>query len=332
MKRLLKAKENVKAFYEKYDRYVSALIQFAFSLGLFLTIMYYAGYNATVTSPYIAVIMAALTAFLPSAAVNVFAGVLIIFEFSAVSLEVTGIAVILFLMMVLLYFVFRAGNSWLLSFTMLLLLWNLSPMVLPVALIISPVEILVCVFGLIIYAMIIAVRKDISSLASGSSLSLGERMNLLLTDTFTGNRFLLLVTTLCLALLLIAIIRKSRTNYAPLLSGIIGGFVYGVTFLLGAYVLNVSVNYPRFILGMFLAIAEAAFIIFFVIGADYKRTEEVQFEDDDYYYFVKAVPKRSISITKKQVESITKSSVLDQNLNLDDVFVRKDDEVIEEEG
>ena len=30
---------------------------------------------------------------------------------------------------------------------------------------------------------------------------------------------------------------------------------------------------------------------FFLFHVDYKRTERLQFEDDEYYYYVKAVPK-----------------------------------------
>ena len=35
---------------------------------------------------------------------------------------------------------------------------------------------------------------------------------------------------------------------------------------------------------------------------DYERTERVQFEDDDYYYFVKAVPKKMVTSTEKTVK------------------------------
>ena len=34
---------------------------------------------------------------------------------------------------------------------------------------------------------------------------------------------------------------------------------------------------------------------------DYSRTERLQFEDDEYYYYVKAVPKAFVSGTDKRV-------------------------------
>jgi len=37
---------------------------------------------------------------------------------------------------------------------------------------------------------------------------------------------------------------------------------------------------------------------------DYQRTELLQFEDDDYYYYVKAVPKLSVSESNKNIKHI----------------------------
>ena len=34
------------------------------------------------------------------------------------------------------------------------------------------------------------------------------------------------------------------------------------------------------------------------------RTERVQFEDDEYYYYVKAVPKMYVAVKEKQVKTI----------------------------
>jgi len=39
-------------------------------------------------------------------------------------------------------------------------------------------------------------------------------------------------------------------------------------------------------------------------GVDYGRTENVQFEDDEYYYYVKAVPKMTVAVQAKTVKRI----------------------------
>jgi len=44
---------------------------------------------------------------------------------------------------------------------------------------------------------------------------------------------------------------------------------------------------------------------FFKFNLDYSRTEKVQFEDDEYYYYVKAVPKMTVATPEKKVKKIT---------------------------
>ena len=44
-------------------------------------------------------------------------------------------------------------------------------------------------------------------------------------------------------------------------------------------------------------------LVFFSV--DYSRTERVQFEDDEYYYYVKAVPKVVVATPEKTVKHIT---------------------------
>ena len=48
------------------------------------------------------------------------------------------------------------------------------------------------------------------------------------------------------------------------------------------------------ILGSVLGVAIAFALKFFKFCVDFNRTERVQFEDDDYYYYVKAVPKINV--------------------------------------
>ena len=46
-------------------------------------------------------------------------------------------------------------------------------------------------------------------------------------------------------------------------------------------------------------------IEFLCFNLDYSRTEKVQFEDDEYYYYVKAVPKVNLSSKEKQIKKIS---------------------------
>ena len=43
---------------------------------------------------------------------------------------------------------------------------------------------------------------------------------------------------------------------------------------------------------------------FFAFAVDYTRTEYLQYEDDDYYYYVKAVPKIAVTARDVKVQKI----------------------------
>ncbi len=47
---------------------------------------------------------------------------------------------------------------------------------------------------------------------------------------------------------------------------------------------------------------------FFAFNLDYSRIEKVQFEDDEYYYYVKAVPKVTVSTPAPKVKKISGSN------------------------
>ena len=74
--------------------------------------------------------------------------------------------------------------------------------------------------------------------------------------------------------------------------------------IVGSLALNAKINIVFMIIGIIIG-AVAAYIckiVFFSV--DYKRTEYVQYEDDEYYYYVKAVPKISLVNENVKVKQI----------------------------
>ena len=72
----------------------------------------------------------------------------------------------------------------------------------------------------------------------------------------------------------------------------------------GYIIIDVQLSYVSLIVGSIVAVILALILKFFVFSVDYTRTEYLQFEDDKYYYYVKAVPKASVAIPEKTVKRI----------------------------
>ena len=50
---------------------------------------------------------------------------------------------------------------------------------------------------------------------------------------------------------------------------------------------------------------------FFVFGGDYTRTERLEYEDDDYYYYVKAVPNALVATSERSINNFSSIVIID---------------------
>ena len=70
--------------------------------------------------------------------------------------------------------------------------------------------------------------------------------------------------------------------------------------------MDVNLSVGSIIVGILVSMVLAFVFEFFVFAVDYTRTEYLQFQDDDYYYYVKAVPKVAVTAPDVKVQRINK--------------------------
>ena len=80
-----------------------------------------------------------------------------------------------------------------------------------------------------------------------------------------------------------------------------------VVTLIGDIVSDTQISIAGVILGTLVSALLMLVLEFFAFNLDYSRTEKVQFEDDDYYYYVKAVPKVTVSTPERKVKKINRA-------------------------
>lgn len=93
-------------------------------------------------------------------------------------------------------------------------------------------------------------------------------------------------------------------DYAWIIAIVAGTIAQLGVIFIGDIAADVSVSVIRLLMGILVSIVIAGIYTFFVFAVDYSRTEYVQFEDDDYYYYVKAVPKLTVSAPDVKVQKI----------------------------
>ena len=98
--------------------------------------------------------------------------------------------------------------------------------------------------------------------------------------------------------------RKLSVDNAWKIAIVSGALVYVIVVVIGRVTMHVDVPYVAVIIGTIVSILLALVLEFFAFAVDYSRTENLQFEDDEYFYYVKAVPKVTVTAPEKTVKRI----------------------------
>ena len=107
-----------------------------------------------------------------------------------------------------------------------------------------------------------------------------------------------------ICLLVVYSVRKLSVDNAWKIAIVSGALVYVIVVVIGIVTMHVDVPYVAVIIGTIVSILLALVLEFFAFAVDYSRTENLQFEDDEYFYYVKAVPKVTVTAPEKTVKRI----------------------------
>lgn len=303
---LLVLKERMKAFYAKNSSLVIAAARFVAAFAAFYMIIKNAGFMPKLNSPAVALVLGIICAFLPYGVTAMLAGLFLLVHLYAASLEVAVITFLFLLIVVMLYYGFQPGDSVLLLVTPLLFFLKV-PYAIPllVGLAGSMLSVIPMSCGIFLYYVIIYVKQNSSFLAGSEQTEMTQVFAQVVKSLLGNQTMLVMIAACCLGVLTVHMVRRLSVNYAWAVSIMAGAIVQLVVIFVGDFKFDVTVSVPELMIGMILSAAVAAVYHFFVFTVDYSRTEYVQFEDDDYYYYVKAVPKIAVSAPEVKVQKIT---------------------------
>jgi hypothetical protein len=109
------------------------------------------------------------------------------------------------------------------------------------------------------------------------------------------------------AAIVVYFIRRVETAHSWTIAIIAGNVVELFVLLFGDMQFDTNIDLAKVFMGVFLSLIIELLVEFFCFMVDYTRIENVQFEDDDYYYYVKAVPKVTVSDSLRIVKTISTS-------------------------
>jgi len=127
----------------------------------------------------------------------------------------------------------------------------------------------------------------------------------LLLDMVQNKMFYIYMVALITLFLTVYGVKFLRIEYAWILS-VVFGVLAEFLIMLGGYIfLGLQNRIPQLVWGNIITLVFGLILTFFFRDLDYNRVERVQFEDDEYYYYVTAVPKNRIEAEQKKIQKIT---------------------------
>lgn len=181
------------------------------------------------------------------------------------------------------------------------------PYVLPVilGLAATPMTVVPLAFGSVIYYLLHYIAQyGLNAVNGAGSAGNVQKYVYVFLNAIKDSEMYLYVIAFAVALVLVYLIRKLSIDNAWLVAIFAGVICEWIFILAGNFVLDITISFVWLSVGTVLTVLLALVLQFFVFHVDYSRTEYVQFEDDEYYYYVKAVPKVRITRREKTVKRI----------------------------
>lgn len=305
MTTLLVWKEYLKATYAKYEVYITPVAKFLLALIALLIVNGKLGFMERINSFSIVLIASLLCSLLPWSAIMLMGSLFILLHLYALSLECAVVVFTLFLILYLLYFRFSPNGAIAVLLTPITCAMGL-PFTVPVSvgLVGSPAGAVSVACGAIVYSVIATISESVQALNSIDAENAVQRYRYVVDGLLNNKAMIVLVAAFVIVVALTYTIRRLAINHAWTIANIAGCVAGIVVLLVGDLALDTNISIWKMVLGAVLSFGFVKVLQFFVFNVDYTRTERVQFEDDEYYYYVKAVPKIKMTKPEKRVKKI----------------------------
>lgn len=307
MMSLLIFKDKMRELCHKNDLILVPLAKFILGLVLFFSLNKMFGYSSLANNIVIVVGLSLLCAFFSQGFFSLVSGLVILLHLSSLSLDLALLFLVIYIFLYVLCLRFTPGYGYIIVLTPVLFLLNIPYLVpIVVGMTVGLPGIFAMVTGIVIYYFSVAAQEVSVLLSTKAGDETFQPFSYVLTSFMENKVFFLTLFTFCIVLAAFYCIYRLSMSYSWYIAIATAIVTSILLFLIGGTFLDAEMSIGSVLLGNLLAGLFGVVIQFFKGVVDYSRTELVQFEDDDYYYYVKAVPKIKVSeenINIKQIQA-----------------------------
>lgn len=300
----IQLRTKVRHFISVREVWVFRVLRFAILFATFLILNHSFGYQKILTHWWISLLLSLVGMALPLVG-SVFLVIFIaLMHLMTLSTDVAVAALVLMLISYAVCAYFRASGSYDVALVPACYYLHI-PFLVPMeaALFRSARELVSVLCGGVIAFYLKTVSQNASSFLDPSTEITAADM---IQSQMLGNgMFYIFLISLMAMFLVTFYVRTKDVEHAWLLAVLLGVLSSFVVMLTGLLFVGSRNEIVDLVVGEIVTLLVGLLFVFFGRGFDYTRTEHVQFEDDEYYYYVTAVPKMHIPEQEKEIKRIT---------------------------
>lgn len=305
MTTLLLVKQMLLTIYGKYEVYITPLLKFILAFITLILINSRLGYMETLNRMTLVLIVALMCSFMPMNFIVLMGAVFSLLHIYAFSMECAAVVGAGFLLLFLLYLRFSPKDTLVVALLPICFLMRI-PYVIPISmgLIGGPASAVSVACGVIVYYMLHYVTQNKIVIASMAEEETAAKFKFIIDGLLKNKEMVVVIAAFAITVIVVWLLRRLSIDYAWTIAMIAGAVVNIMVLLVGDLIFDTNQSLLSVILGTIISFLIVLVLQFFVFYVDYSRTEKVQFEDDEYYYYVKAVPKVTVTRPEKKVKQI----------------------------
>ena len=301
---LLVLKEKIVGFYKNYELLVKIVFKFILAYFAFTFVNTELGYMEALTGTTPTLFLSAVCAIVPVSVFVLLFALVVVLHLYKLSAVLSVIALIVFLLFYFIYLKFAPSQGILIILYPVLAQFNLHYMVpLIGAMAFNPFAAVPVAFG-VVFVKVLEYLKEAASLGDPGMDVQGimTTYQYIFDKLIADKEMIVYIIVFTIAIVVAYAISCLSINYAWYIA-IAAGTIVNVAGLavMSSGIEGVSIG--MVVVGSLLGGVLAALAQFVGCTLDYAHKEYLQFEDDDYYYYVKAVPKIQVTQAERTVKN-----------------------------
>jgi hypothetical protein len=168
----------------------------------------------------------------------------------------------------------------------------------------NPMSVVSVGSGTVVYYMLKYIKDNETQLGNLEADSAAANFKYVVDNIMNNKEMVLMAVAFGITIVLVYLVKRLSIDHSWRIALGVGAISNIMVIFIGDLSLDIDANLGATILGSIVSVLFVIVLQFFVFNVDYSRTEYVQFEDDEYYYYVKAIPKISVTTPAVKVKRI----------------------------